>query len=194
MTMNLAGKSLPANPLCDLLETKYSRMWDVRAKTPPPACPSRGQQHPRIFTSCCQDAKGGLISHQSQECRLHCLAPLPPHCPRGGSGWRRARGPAQQHLGPPTEGHWGNEWRCPLPSTTPLPACSRFTPGFTWTWTELRKADSVTFFTKPLPGPQGTRAHSPLQPPSPHRPGWPATSPKTSHSWAGLAQSGDEKR
>lgn len=140
--MNLAGKSLPANPLCDLLETKYSRVWDVRAKTPLPACPSRGRHHPRLFTSCCQDAKGGLISHPKPGMRAALPGPAPSAQPRAAPGGGGPGGQADSTWEPRTEGPRGKEWRCPQHNSTPLPACSRFTPEFTGTWTELRRAHS----------------------------------------------------
>lgn len=76
VTMNLIGKFLPANLLLDLLDlkTKYSQMWDVRAKFPClPASSPPWRSHLKLFTCCCQDAKGGLISHQEpgmQHCGL----------------------------------------------------------------------------------------------------------------------------
>ena len=111
-----------------------------------PAFPSQGQHHPRLFTSCCQDAKGGLISHPKpgKLCCPACTGPGSSSCPGG---------QAQQHLE-------ATYRRSPGQRVEVLPPQFNTTSCFLSVHTRIHldldrapeSTSTVTFFAKLLPG------------------------------------------
>lgn len=161
VTVNLkASPCLQTRPATDLKQNILGcGMCLQRLPSRQPAFPR--QRHPRLFTGCCQDANGGLISHPEPGQECSCLPSFAPRAqPRG-----RLR-VAAQVAGPSST--WGRTQKVPgatgrraTATTEPhvLPSLSSHLDS-RGLGQSSGSTPTVAVSAKPLPGPQEASALS----------------------------------